>query len=89
MKELKEYEIIIHPLISEKSVNMIETENKICFIVNEKTNKPEVKKTVEKLYKVKVDAVKILRDRKGRKKAIVKLSKEFKAGDVAIKLGVL
>jgi len=89
MKELKEYEVIIHPLISEKAVNMIETENKICFIVNNKTNKTEVKKTIEKLYKVKVDAIRILRDRKGRKKAIVKLSKEFKAGDIAIKLGVL
>lgn len=89
MTPLKEYEIIIHPLISEKAVNMIESENKICFIVNDKANKNDVKKTVEKLYKVKIEGVKILRDRKGRKKAIVKLKKEFKAGDIAIKLGVL
>ncbi|MBU2100074.1 50S ribosomal protein L23, partial [Candidatus Micrarchaeota archaeon] len=70
-------------------VNMIETENKICFIVNEKANKKKVKDIIEKLYKVKVENVKILRDRKGRKKAIVKFGKEVKAGDIAIKLGVL
>jgi len=68
---------------------MIEAENKITFIVNDKTNKKEVKETVEKLYKVKTASVRIVRDRKGRKKAIVKLNKEFKAGDIAIKLGVL
>jgi ribosomal protein uL23 len=89
MSKLKEYEIIIHPLISEKAVNMIETENKICFIVNDKANKKEIKETIEKLHKVKVENVNIIRDRKGRKKAIVKLKKEFKAGDIAIKLGVL
>lgn len=86
---LKEYEIVIHPLISEKAVNMIEAENKICFIVNEKANKKEVKENLEKTYKVKIDNVRIIRDRKGRKKAIVKINKEFKAGDIAIKLGVL
>jgi len=86
---LKEYEIIVYPLISEKAVNMIETENKICFIVNDKANKKQVKENIEKAYKVKIDSVRIIRDRKGRKKAIVKLNKEFKAGDIAIKLGVL
>ncbi len=89
MTELKDYEIIIHPLISEKAVNLIEAENKICFIVNDKANKQDIKKTIERVYKVKTEKVRIIRDRKGRKKAIVKLAKEFKAGDIAIKLGVL
>jgi len=89
MNKLKDYEIIIHPLISEKAVNMIEAENKICFIVNDKANKHDIKKTIEEAYKIKIESVRILRDRKGRKKAIVKLTKEFKAGDIAIKLGVL
>lgn len=86
---LKEYEIVVYPLISEKAVNMIEAENKICFIVNDKANKKQVKENIEKAYKVKVDSVRVVRDRKGRKKAIVKINKEFKAGDIAIKLGVL
>lgn len=86
---LKDYEVLLYPLISEKAVNMIEAENKICFIVNKKTTKREVKDSVERLYKAKVDSVRVIKDMKGRKKAIVKINKEFKAGDIAIKLGVL
>ncbi|MEW6295404.1 MAG: 50S ribosomal protein L23 [Candidatus Diapherotrites archaeon] len=86
---LKAHEVLIHALISEKAVNMIEAENKLCFIVNQKAGKKDVKNAIESIYKVKVDKVNVLRDLKGRKKAIVKLNKEFKASDVAIKLGVL
>ncbi|MFH1544543.1 MAG: 50S ribosomal protein L23 [archaeon] len=86
---LKDYEVVLYPLISEKAVNMIEAENKICFIVNKKATKKEIKESVERLYKAKVDSVRVIKDMKGRKKAIVKISKGFKAGDIAIKLGVL
>ncbi len=89
MNRIKEHQIIIHPLISEKAVNLIEAENKIIFIVNQKAEKQKIKEKIEKTYSVKVDNVRIIKDRKGRKKAIVKLNKEFKAGDIAIKLGVL
>ncbi|MDP6671150.1 MAG: 50S ribosomal protein L23 [archaeon] len=88
-KELEIYEIILFPLITEKAVNMIETENKLCFVVNEKANKAKVKEAVEKNYSVEVDNVNILNDRKGRKKAIVKINEKFKADELATKLGVL
>ena len=88
-EELKDYEILIHPLVSEKAVNMIESQNKLTFIVNLKSTKKEIKKAVESLHKVKVDSVQIVNDQKGRKKAIVKINKAFKADDVATKLGVL
>ncbi|MDO8538168.1 MAG: 50S ribosomal protein L23 [archaeon] len=88
-QELKDYEILIHPLVSEKAVNMIESQNKLTFIVNLKATKLTVKKAVESLHKVKVDSVQIVNDQKGRKKAIVKINKAFKADDVATKLGVL
>ncbi|MAG22004.1 MAG: 50S ribosomal protein L23 [Candidatus Diapherotrites archaeon] len=87
--ELAQYEIVTYPLITEKAINMIETENKLCFIVNMKANKAMVKDAVEKNYKIKVDSVKILNDRKGRKKAIVKINEKFKADEIATKLGVL
>ena len=88
-QELKNYEILIHPLVSEKAVNMIESQNKLTFIVNLKSTKLDVKKAVESLHKVKVDSVQIVNDQKGRKKAIVKINSAFKADDVATKLGVL
>ena len=89
MSKLTPSEVIFFPLITEKAVNMIEAENKICFIVNKKSENSDIKNAVEKLYSVKVDSVKTINDMKGRKKAIVRINKKFKADDLATKLGVL
>jgi len=88
--EKKEYhEIVLFPLITEKAVGMIDAENKLCFVVNKKATKEEIKKSVEEEHKIKVDSIKVLNDRKGRKKAIVKVNKEFKADEIATRLGVI
>ena len=44
---------------------------------------------VEELYEVKVDKINLLITPQGVKKAFVKLTPEYKASDVAIKLGIL
>ncbi len=90
MRTTLEYrEVILFPLITEKTVNMIEAENKLCFVVSNKATKADVKRAVEEAYAIKVDSVNVLFDRKGRKKAIVKVNKQFKADDIATKLGVI
>ena len=86
---LEDLAVVFYPLVTEKSVNMIEAENKLTFIVSDKSNRQDVKRVIQIAYDVKVDKVNIIRDRKGRKKAIVKLAKENKAQDLATKLGVL
>ncbi|MEK6959360.1 MAG: 50S ribosomal protein L23 [archaeon] len=86
---LEDLGVILHPLITEKAVNMIEAENKVTFIVADTATKTTVKNIVQKAYGVKVTKVNIVRDRKGRKKAIVKLDKANKAQDLATKIGVL
>ncbi len=86
---LEDLDVIYYPLVTEKAVNMIDAENKITFVVSDKANKNNVKAIVEKTYNVKVKSVNIVRDRKGRKKAILRLSKENKAQDLATKIGVL
>ncbi len=82
-------QVLLYPMVTEKAVNIIEEENKLVFVVAKKAAKHEIKKEVESLYEVKVDKVNIVNDMKGRKKAIVKINKKFKANDIAIKLGVL
>ena len=82
-------EVIIYPLVSEKAVGAIESQNKISFIVNKKASKTDVKNAVEQLYSVKVESVKTMNDMQGRKKAIVRLDKKFKAQELATKLGVV
>lgn len=86
---IHDMDVIIHPLVTEKAVNMIEAENKLTFIVNDNTSKTEIKKVLEEAYGIKVVKVNVIRDMKGRKKAIVKLDKKFKASELATKLGVL
>jgi len=86
---LHDLEVVLFPLVTEKAVNMIEAENKITFIVNDNATKPEVKKVLEEAYGIKVNKVNVIRDMRGRKKAIVQIDKKFKASELATKLGVL
>lgn len=51
---IDEYDIIKMPLLSEKSDRIKEKENKIVLVVDRRANKIEVKKAVEKMFKVKV-----------------------------------
>jgi large subunit ribosomal protein L23 len=82
-------EIISYPLMTESASIMVEKDNKLIFIVNLKAGKAEIRKAVEELYAVKVSKVNLLITPQGIKKAYVKLAPEFKASDVAIKLGIL
>lgn len=80
--------IVQYPLITEDVINLIESENKLTFIVDMKADKTTVRRAVEELYEVKVDKVNILITPTGLKKAFVKLAPEYRASDLAIKLGI-
>lgn len=82
-------DVILYPLMTESASLMVEKENKLTFIVNINATKLEVKRAVEELFGVKVARVTIAITPLGEKKAYVKLHPEFKASDVAIKLGIL
>lgn len=81
------FKTISYPYLTEKAVGLIEKENKLVFVVNRKASKKQVKEAVEKMFEVKVDRINT--HIKGReKKAYVKLKPEYKAIDVAVKLGL-
>src|SRR3989338_425085 len=50
-----EWDVLSHPLMTEKSIGLIEKENKLVFTVNLKSTKPDIKGAVEKAFAVKVD----------------------------------
>lgn len=52
-------EIVLKPVISEKSYSLANESNKYVFFVSSKVNKIEIKSAVEKKYKVKVTGVNI------------------------------
>ncbi len=83
------YETILYPVMTEVTSRILETENKLVFVVNVRANKVDVKRAVEELYEVRVDKVNTLITAGGEKKAFVKLHPDYKAVDVAIKLGIL
>jgi large subunit ribosomal protein L23 len=82
-------EVVRYPLLSEDAVTLLEAENKITFIVDRRSDKHDVKRAIEQLYEVKVDRVNTLITPEGDKKAFVKLTSDFKAADLAVRLGIL
>jgi large subunit ribosomal protein L23 len=57
-------DIIISPVVSEKSYNLID-DGKYTFVVDTRANKTEIKLAVEKIFNVKVDSVNTL-NRQGK-----------------------
>ncbi|MBR9691210.1 50S ribosomal protein L23 [Candidatus Woesearchaeota archaeon] len=83
------YSIIKNPLSTEKSIRLMESENKLIFVVNKKATKQEIKKAVEELFKVKVQNVNTFITQDGEKRAYVKFSAETPAIDIATQLGLI
>jgi large subunit ribosomal protein L23 len=89
MTKLATNEILKYPLLSEDAVTLLEAENKITFIVDLRSDKHDVKRAVQELYEVRVAKVNTLITPEGDKKAFVKLTPDFKAADLAVRLGIL
>ena len=51
------YDVIRRPLVTEKGVEKKESERTVCFEVDPRANKIEIRSAVEKLFKVKVEEV--------------------------------
>ena len=81
--------IIKAGLATEKSIRLMESENKLAFIVHKKATKQDIKKELETLYKVKVVAVNTLIGPDAKKRAYVTFSEETPAIDIATKLELM
>ena len=66
MTDLRHYDVIVSPVITEKST-MASEQNQVVFNVARKASKPEIKAAVEALFSVKVTGVNTL-VRKGKVK---------------------
>jgi large subunit ribosomal protein L23 len=79
---------MMKPVVTEKAVMAIETQNILTFVTEKEKTKPEIAKEIEDLFKVKIESIKT--HIRGNKKYIhVKLKKEFPAIDIATKLGLM
>jgi large subunit ribosomal protein L23 len=83
------YDILIAPLLTEKSTRLREQHNQISFVVSSRANKSEVKKAVEEALKVKVASVNIVNVR-GKTKRLGRFEgrqSSWKKGVVTLKEG--
>ena len=87
MNKIHLYDKILFPVVTEKSTNLSE-QNKLIFRVPKKANKKNLKKNIEKIFKVNVTKINIINKKtrskvtkgkkvkiKGYKKAIITLKK--------------
>jgi large subunit ribosomal protein L23 len=89
LPKLAANDVIKFPLLSEDAVTLLEAENKITFVVDIKSDKHDIRRAVQELYEVRVQDVRTLITPEGEKKAFVKLTPDFKAADLAVRLGIL
>ncbi|MFX1482802.1 MAG: 50S ribosomal protein L23 [Promethearchaeota archaeon] len=81
-------EIIIRPVVTELSLEAVDSENKLIFYVLRSANKNTIKWAVESLYEVVVEKVNTMITPDGKKKALVRLAPEYSAAEVATGLGI-
>lgn len=81
--------IIKYPLATEKSIRLMEAENKLVFVVHEKATKPQIKVAIEEQFGAKVTKVRTLHTNDNTKKAYVTFDNETPAIDIATRLGLM
>lgn len=89
MIKMETYEVIRFPLSTEKSIRLMESENKLIFVVDRRANKKQIKEAIEDAFNVKVEKINTMISHKGHKRAYIKFAEDSPAIDVATQLGLM
>jgi large subunit ribosomal protein L23 len=83
------YKILKSPYLTEKTNEMKDSENKVTFKVDKKSNKKEIKKAVEKIFSVVVEKVSVINQGGKEKKLGRSIGKrsDWKKATVTLKKG--
>ena len=75
------YDVIVRPVVTEKSARDIDERNVYTFIVDNGANKVEIGQAVEKIWDVKVESVRTMRYAgKARRAFLCRMSRERSIG---------
>ncbi len=80
--------LIRHPLVTEKAMNDMDFQNKLQFVVDPGASKDEVAEAVARQFEVEVTDVNTQVTMDGEKKAVVTLSADDDAQEIASRIGV-
>jgi len=81
------YKIIYHPFVTEKTMNLMEKNNALEFVVKRSASKTQIKKAIEEMFDVKVKDVNTMITKIG-KHAIVKFMPDVNAEDIGMRIGI-
>ncbi len=81
------HRIILHAYVTEKSMDEMERQNKLEFVVDHRANRAEIRRAVEETYQCKVAKVTVKTVQTG-KIATVRFAKEYSAEDIGGRAGV-
>ena len=81
------HRIILHAYVTEKSMDEMERQNKLEFVVDRRASRAEIRSAVESIYQCKVAKITTKIVRIG-KIATVRFTKEFSAEDIGGRAGV-
>lgn len=84
---LDPHSVLMHPIVTEKTMMLMDSNNSLEFLVRRTANRTEVKHAVEKLFDCQVDHVNT-RITKDGKRAIVKFAGDTTAEDIGMRIGV-
>ena len=81
------HRILLHAYVTEKSMDEMERQNKLEFVVDRRANRAEIRRAVENTYQCKVEKITVKIVRTG-KIATVRFTKDFSAEDIGGRAGV-
>ena len=81
------HRIILHAYVTEKSMEEMERQNKLEFVVDRRANRAQIRSAIESIYQCKVEKITTKIVRIG-KIATVRFTKEFSAEDIGGRAGV-
>ncbi len=81
------FKVVFHPVVSEKTMMLMDRNNSLEFLVRRESSKPEIKAAIEDLFECEVESVNTRITKQG-KRAIVKFGGDTTAEDIGMRIGV-
>lgn len=81
------YQVVFHPMVTEKTMMLMDTNNSLEFLVRRTSNKTEIKAAVETLFDCEVQNVNTRITPQG-KRAVVRFGGDTSAEDIGMRIGV-
>ncbi len=81
------YNIVLHPYVTEKTMNNMEKNNCLEFVVRRTSNKQEIRDAIEEMFDAKVKKITTRITTTG-KHAIVTFMPDYNAEDIGMRIGV-